>query len=431
MLVEFSVKNFRSILGKQTLSLVAGISNDHEQRNLIHIEGSPDRLLRSAAIYGPNATGKSNLLKAIQLLQWLILHTASAQEGVQMSDIVPFMLDREIALTPTDLSMVFIADDGVKYEYFVSATSKLVYKEWLVAYPNNRPQRWFERELNSTSNKYDWWFGTKFKGDKAEKKVWSEFTRSNALFFSTAIQLNNEQLKPAFNWIANQLIVVASGTPIDPLLSIGLMKSNEESKILDYLKAADIGIDGISLQEEDLSSPVVAQKLMNINLNRQSNASLSKGFMASDSQSPKSMRIFTTHNTANNSVVHFSLEDESDGTKKLFNLTGGWIRTLESGATLLVDELESSLHTYISKFLVSLFHSSKNNQNAQLIFTAHDTNLLETNLFRRDQIWFVEKNSNNATELYSLLEYKPRKDEVIERGYLKGRYGAIPFIREF
>ena len=209
------------------------------------------------------------------------------------------------------------------------------------------------------------------------------------------------------------------------------MKSNEESKILDYLKAADIGIDGISIQEEDPSSPVVSQKLMNINLNRQSNASLSKGFMASDSQSPKSMRIFTTHNTANNSVVHFSLEDESEGTKKLFNLTGGWIRTLESGATLLVDELESSLHTYISKFLVGLFHSSKNNQNAQLIFTAHDTNLLETNLFRRDQIWFVEKNSNNATELYSLLEYKPRKDEVIERGYLKGRYGAIPFVKEF
>jgi len=429
MLVEFSVTNFRSILTKQTLSMVAGTGNDHEQKNVIHVEGSQDRLLRSAAIYGPNASGKSNLLKAMQLLQRLILHTASSQEGVQLSDIVPFMLDEDAQGTPTDLNIVFIADDGVKYEYFISANSKFIYKEWLVAYPNNRPQRWFEREFNFASNKYDWWFGSKFKGDKAEKKVWSEFTRANALFFSTAIQLNNEQLKPAFNWIAHQLIVLESGAPIDPLLSIGLIKSNEESKILDYLKAADIGIDGISLQEDDHQAPVIPQTLMNSHLNRPSKNNSLNGFKTLES--PNSIRIFTTHNIRDNSSVRFSLEDESDGTKKLFNLTGGWIRSLESGATLLVDELESSLHTYISKFLVGLFHSSKNNKNAQLIFTAHDTNLLETNLFRRDQIWFVEKNANNATELYSLLEYKPRKDEVIERGYLKGRYGAIPFIREF
>ena len=429
MLVEFSVTNFRSVLTKQTLSMVAGTGNDHEQKNVIHVEGSQDRLLRSAAIYGPNASGKSNLLKAMQLLQRLILHTASSQEGVQLSDIVPFMLDEDAQGTPTDLNIVFIADDGVKYEYFISANSKFIYKEWLVAYPNNRPQRWFEREFNFASNKYDWWFGSKFKGDKAEKKVWSEFTRANALFFSTAIQLNNEQLKPAFNWIAHQLIVLESGAPIDPLLSIGLIKSNEESKILDYLKAADIGIDGISLQEDDHQAPVIPQTLMNSHLNRPSKNNSLNGFKTLES--PNSIRIFTTHNIRDNSSVRFSLEDESDGTKKLFNLTGGWIRSLESGATLLVDELESSLHTYISKFLVGLFHSSKNNKNAQLIFTAHDTNLLETNLFRRDQIWFVEKNANNATELYSLLEYKPRKDEVIERGYLKGRYGAIPFIREF
>jgi AAA15 family ATPase/GTPase len=143
------------------------------------------------------------------------------------------------------------------------------------------------------------------------------------------------------------------------------------------------------------------------------------------------MSILTDHITNNDSTVHFSLEDESEGTKKLFHLTGGWIKSLEGGATLLVDELESSLHPFISKFLVGLFHSSKNINNAQLVFTTHDTNLLDTNLLRRDQIWFVEKNSNKATELYSLLEYKPRKDEVIERGYLKGRYGAIPFVREF
>jgi hypothetical protein len=430
MLIEFSVTNYRSILGKQTLSLVAGVGNDHEQKNVIHCDGNQDRLLRSAAIYGPNAAGKSNLLKAISLLQWLIIHTASSQEGVQISGIVPFLLDKNSTHAPTELSIVFVADDGVKYEYFVSATSQLIYKEWLVAYPNNRPQRWFERELNPVSKKYDWWFGTKFKGDTAEKKVWNEFTRGNALFFSTAIQFNNAQLKPAFNWIANKLIVLASGVAIDPHLSIDLIKLNQEGKILDYLKAADIGIDGIRIQEDDQQAPN-AQGSMRNPLTFSSRTNLSGGFNPPEGLGAILKSILTDHITNNDSSVHFSLEDESEGTKKLFHLTGGWIKSLEGGATLLVDELESSLHPFISKFLVGLFHSSKNINNAQLVFTTHDTNLLDTNLLRRDQIWFVEKNPNKATELYSLLEYKPRKDEVIERGYLKGRYGAIPFVREF
>ncbi|MEJ0007772.1 MAG: ATP-binding protein [Steroidobacteraceae bacterium] len=128
--------------------------------------------------------------------------------------------------------------------------------------------------------------------------------------------------------------------------------------------------------------------------------------------------------------VPFNLNDESDGTRKLFEFAGGWVRALSTGATLFVDELDRSLHPYITRFLVQLFHSSKNTKNAQLIFTTHDTTLLASDLLRRDQIWFLEKNPEQATHLYPLLDYQPRKDEAVERGYLKGRYGAVPAIGE-
>lgn len=430
MLIEFSVTNFRSILSKQTLSMVAGSADDHEERNVISNVETKDRFLRSAVIYGPNAAGKSNLLRGILTLQQLVLTTASLQEGVPMAGITPFLLDSDSSKKSSEFNIVFIADDGVKYEYCFSATSRAVEKEWLVAYPSGRPQRWFERQFNKETEKYEWWFGAKFKGDKAEKKVWSEFTRSNSLFFSTAIQLNNEQLKPCFNWIANKLIVLTSGMSLNPFLSLNLLKENKAIKILDYMQAADIGIDGIGVKEEDYS-PNNMNHFGPLNpLMQLPDFKPNFGVPIEDwkNMKPKIIQVVTSHKDNKNEIVNFSLDDESEGTKKLFELTGGWIRSLDLGATLLVDELERSLHTHITKFLVDLFHSSRNEHNAQLIFTTHDTNLLDSNILRRDQIWFVEKNIQKSSEIYSLLEYKPRKDEAIERGYLRGKYGAIPLI---
>src|ERR1700726_4341577 len=128
------------------------------------------------------------------------------------------------------------------------------------------------------------------------------------------------------------------------------------------------------------------------------------------------------------SEVPFDLSDESDGTRKLFEFTGGWLRALTIGATLFVDELDRSLHPYITRFLVTLLSGNKNTKGAQLIFTTHDTTLLDANLLRRDQIWFVEKDAEQSTKLYPLLDYRPRKDEALERGYMKGRYGAVPMV---
>jgi hypothetical protein len=202
MLIEFSVANFRSVLSRQTLSLAANDKDDHLARNVSSAGEDVGGVLRSAVIYGPNAAGKSNLLRALQTLQLLVVNSAVATQEGQVLPVSPFLLDKTSAARPCEFGIVFVADDATRYEYFCALTSQRVEKEWLVAYPRGRSQRWFEREFQRDTQTYDWWFGPNFKGERAEKKVWQEFTRSNSLFFSTAIQLNNEQLKPAFNWIA-------------------------------------------------------------------------------------------------------------------------------------------------------------------------------------------------------------------------------------
>jgi uncharacterized protein len=426
MLLEFSAANYRSILERQVLGLAANGKDDHLQRN-VGSAGEDITAIRSAVLYGPNAAGKSNLLRALQTLQLLIVNSAVGMQEGQLLPVNPFLLDKESANQPSEFGIVFIAADSTRYEYFCALTSQRIEKEWLVAYPKGRSQRWFEREFNHEDQSYKWWFGPNFKGERTERKVWQDFTRSNSLFFSTAIQLNNEQLKPAFNWIAQKLIVVPAGSSINPFLSLELLRQPGGAKdFMDFLKAADVGIERVEVREEELQQhqqvPGVPPGMtLQINLPQ-----LSPG---STPQPPKVFKIFTWHKRNGSSEdVAFDLSDESDGTRKLFEFIGGWERALSTGATLFVDELDRSLHPYITHFLVSLFHGKRNEKNAQLIFTTHDTTLLDTNLLRRDQVWFVEKDQKQSTILYPLLDYSPRKDEALERGYMKGRYGAVPLV---
>ncbi len=429
MLVEFSVANFRSILSRQTLGLAANARDEHLGRNIASAGADLDNVLRSAVIYGPNAAGKSNLLRALQTLQQLIVISAVATQEGQVLPVAPFLLDKASAELPSEFGIVFVAADGTRYEYFCALTSQRVEKEWLVAYPKGRSQRWFEREFHRDTGTYDWWFGPNFKGEKAEKKVWQEFTRSNSLFFSTAIQLNNEQLKPAFNWIAQNLIVLTAGTNFNPFLSLELLRQEDGSKqFMEFMQAADIGIARIEVREEEYQGQPIPGPIPGSTMQFFPMAPAPGVPQAT----PKRIKIVTWHkrNETSEDVPLDLFADESEGTRKLFEFTGGWLRALSIGATLFVDELDRSLHPYITRFLVGAFHGNKNAKNAQLIFTTHDTTLLDSNLLRRDQVWFVEKRAEQSTHLYPLLDYQPRKDEALERGYMKGRYGAVPAVGE-
>ena len=428
MFIEFSVSNFRSVLARQTLSMVASQDAAHLQSNVSAGKDKDLRVLRSAVIYGPNAAGKSNLLRAVEILRQLVQNSATGFQDGQPLPVTPFLFSQAALEQPSEFEIIFIADDKVRYHYCCVASPERVIKEWLVAYPHGRAQRWFEREYNPESKSYRWWFGPNFNAERAERKVWQDFTRNNALFLSTAIQLNNAQLRPVFNWITQKLIVLVPGINLNPFLSLNLLREGDgQEKIMRFMRAADIGIDRLELLEEDLlpaPSGALAPGSMRVHFE----IGLPPGAPPA-TQIQKNLRVLAWHKRTDSAEeVPLDLSDESDGTQKLFEFTGGWLRALESGATLFVDELDRSLHPHMTRFLVGLFNSRTNEKNSQLIFTTHDTTLLDIDLIRRDQIWFVEKDDERSTRLYSLLEYSPRKDEALERGYLKGRYGAIPFI---
>ena len=416
MLIQFNATNYRSIRDTQTLTLVAGAGKEYLRENTFEsvLPGFP-RLLRSAVVYGANAAGKTNLLRALQFMQGLVLNSASFQEGVRIAH-TPFKLSKATSGKPSEFEVVF-ADDGVRYEYGFSVDAERFHNEWLIAYPHGRPQNWFERTYHVGKKKYDWHFSTKLKGSP---RVWRDATRANALFLSTAIQLNSEQLRPAFQWFQKKLVLIGmGGSQFNQMLTYQLLEQPDgKKKLLQFINAADLGIDDLSMQKEP--TPVMA---VEANLVRE--------------PSPVSpvatlIRVTSFHKAIDTGEqIPLDLGDESAGTRMLFQSAGAWLNVLKNGEVLLYDELDTSLHPLMTRFLIRLFHGkSTNANNAQLVFTTHDTSLLDSDLFRRDQVWFVEKDEKSASRVYPLSDFSPRKDEALENGYLRGRYGALPFIGE-
>ena len=419
MLIEFNVTNFRSIRETLTLNMAASkYYRGLEETNCVdsNIGGLP-KLLRSAVIYGPNAGGKSNLFKAMHFMQTFVLSSHALQEGKKIN-VVPFAFDADTRELPCEFEIFFV-QDHVRYQYGFAANTFRVIREWLFAYPEGKAQRWFERTYDKDKDKEDWYFGSKFTG---RRQVWQEATRKNALFLSTAIQLNNEQLKPVFTWFQQKLAVMVPGRKINLQFTLEQCASEEgKSRIMEFMNSADMSISGIdvelkkvSISPETLPSDIPSEV---------------KEKMVRDLQEKGIPLIRFQHRGNDDKPVFFSITEESDGTQKLFAFAGPWLDVLSKGRILFIDELDTSLHPLLVRFLIENFHSDVTNRNdAQLVFTTHDTSILDTELFRRDQVWFVEKDRENATKLYPLSDFSPRKGEALEKWYLKGRYGALPFI---
>ena len=414
MLIEFSVTNYRSFLPPQTLTLTANTATElQEENSFISPMPSLPRLLRSAVVYGPNAAGKSNLIQAIFFMRRFVLSSAKESQEGEKIGVTPFLFNRQGRQNPSEFEVLFI-QDSIRYQYGFAVSSERVTGEWLFAYPEGRAQKWFERNYDPETQKDIWYFGPKFTG---LRKVWQKATRSNALFLSTAIQLNNEQLKPVFNWFERKLHVIAPGTSISPGFSTGECEKEKE-KILKFMNAADLSITDISLEKKEFSmDDLPANMPQSI-----------KEEIARDLKGKKLTRLFFMHLSSDSGEeVPLEITEESAGTRKLFALAGPWLDVLDNGLVLFVDELDTSLHPLLVRFLLNLFHDPETNRhNAQLVFTTHDTTVLDQTFMRRDQVWFVEKDAENATRLYPLSDYRPRKGEALQKGYLYGRYGALP-----
>jgi AAA15 family ATPase/GTPase len=428
MLIEFSVGNFRSFGKTQKFSLVASNYEKNLPENRIKylikhsLPGmSGLNYLSSAALYGANASGKSNLLLAFNVLCNFVVKSFRAEPD-SPTCAAPFKLNNAYQSQPTTFEITFVAD-GIRYQYHLALTIKQVFEESLTAYPKGRPQEWYRRKWNDNTNQYDW----SFPNNSIRKILLqiAERTRPNVAFLSKSVDDEQRQFKPIYNWFSKTArILNVADSLLDPIYTIEKMGKSQDQheQIVSLLRNADFDIVKGQIQEHDLTNDEM-KKRFPLPIFETIQEQIKSG-----KQTPfKSVSFF--HRGEKNTAIEMDFDnEESAGTKRYFSLLAPWLDVLDNGNVLFVDELETCLHPLLLVELIKLFQSEYNSKGAQLIFTTHNPLLLDETLLRRDQIWFTEKDPNGETSLYSLTDFSPRKGEALVKGYLTGRYGGIPFI---
>ncbi|MBO6240202.1 MAG: ATP-binding protein [Butyrivibrio sp.] len=370
------------------------------------------------AIYGANASGKTSLYKAMTVALIFIKNSNMIQVNQPIFGIVPFKFDNETLLGPSEFEFVFVAEDGNRYVYGFSADNMKVHEEYLYKYSSQRPTLIFDRKEES----YE------FKSQKGVLEPLIRFNTPNKLFLATATNWNTESTMIPYKWLAENMATFTDAQNIADI-SLEHYKGTDRDSYVAFterlLQVADINISKIKINvRKTKMNPAFAMQAPQMIVNGQS-------VMA---QEVEQMIVRTEHiigeeGNATNYILDMS--EESLGTNQLFILGPFLKDAFEKGMTLFIDEIDKSLHTFIVRHLINMFRDKEiNKAGAQLIFTTHDTSLLSLATFRRDQVYFTEKsNKTGISDLYSLDELPVRKTDNIEKGYLLGRYGAIPYIR--
>lgn len=424
MLIKFSVGNYRSFKEVAALSMVAAnITAKNKELDTENVfKAGNVSLLKSAAIYGANASGKSNLLQAFAFMKMFVSRSTSTTSEDTI-DVSPFLLNTETESSPSFFEVVFVVDD-VHYRYGFEVDRNRVHAEWLYR-TVKREAELFWRE----DDQIDIRAGFK-EGIGLETR-----TRANALFLSVADQWNGTIAKQIIKWFKE--VGIISGLEDRGYLGFTVDQVIENTsithKIKEFIKRIDVGISGVDAERHKTEQPSFLSILQQAeDIPEEVKSRLSSGDWFT-------FTVRTAHNQFNElnekiGQVKFDLDEhESEGTQKAFALSGPILHTLQEGRVLLVDELDARMHPRMTRYIIELFNSTyTNSHNAQLVFATHDTNLLDNQLFRRDQIWFTEKDKYGATDLYSLVEYKMpkavRNDASFESDYIAGKYGAIPYI---
>lgn len=419
MLLEFEVENFRSFAEPATLSLIASSDRSHEDR-LIGMEGSRDRAVRSASVYGANASGKSNLIMALGMVQTMVLRSHLAQLGEPLP-FFPFKFARPGEMSSTRYRLVFLAD-GVEYEYSLRHNAEMVLEESLYHYPRNRRAIIFERapghELRAPQ-------------DDGSLREIAGRTIPNALLLSKAVQDNLAIVIPAFKWFQERLMVILNiNSMVVEERALARMQQDGQFRafLLKALNMADLGIVDVHgkvvpMDQEELGRmpPEIHEQM--------------RGMVNGKIEQWRRLEIKTVHRVNDPEAGEVQVEmdfhgEESLGTQKVFAIMALILEAMETGRVLVMDEMDLRLHPLIAKFLVEMMNDpEQNRRNAQFLFTTHDTDLITLDLFRRDQIWFVEKDAGGRSRLYSLSDFRVRKDLRIQKAYEIGRFGAIPFVK--
>lgn len=429
MLIEFSITNFRSIKETQSLSMITADSLDELPNNICMIkfpamkQKKQERaLLKSAAIYGPNASGKSNLIDALEYMQSFIIHAARQQRGDEMNWVAPFKLNSKTLKQPSIFKIVFelqnLNKKRLKYEYGFSITKERVLEEWLYEYRSSHITRLFVRKYQPKKKNYTWHFGGGLKvGDFHQR------TLENVLFLSKAAQENHEYLSPIFDWFRQTLMILPSSRNNAHICRNYLKTDFDRKKIrlLHFLQDADMGIADLQMVQQKID---IDDKKFPADMPPEQKAYI-KEQLGTKLQSIHVMK------DTNQKVVFDFLKDESDGTIAMLALATILIEAADCEHILIIDEIDKSLHPLLINALLKAFH--KFTHNSQLIFTIHNIQQMDEEMFRKDQIWLIEKiPQTEASSLFRLSDLKGiRKEHAFDRRYLLGAYGALPILGDF
>lgn len=429
MLLEFSISNYRSIGDKQSLNLEPAPKQKEYIDNITSV--SSFSALNAAAIYGANASGKSNFLRAMGLMDFMI-HTSSRNASTARLPYDPFLLREGFANMPTVFEVVFVHNDK-RYRYGFSYNKLFIMEEWLYRKVSGREVPLFLREGDTIDVR------TSFSNKKTLVDTAIEATRDNALFLSQSDAFNIEEAKNVLAWFDSFIIINGLSTEAHESQTVELWKDPAKRDVINkYLSEVSIDVEGVNILTLDVNDLPMSKE------NNERLASTLKGMEAYNIQS-----IHQTYDVDGNPtgrMVSWDFDEhESEGSKKTLQMTGPIIWALANGGVLIIDEIEAKLHPILTLNVIDMFLDSKSNpKKSQLIFATHDTNLLSFARLRRDQIYFCEKNKWKSTEIFSLsdfiyfgerdgkvIEEKERKDSDKERRYMEGRYGAIPVLGKF
>jgi energy-coupling factor transporter ATP-binding protein EcfA2 len=417
MLIEFSISNFRSFREKQTFSMVAAPrlkKGDNVFKPVVKGEKLPD-LLKVAAIYGPNASGKSNLIKALGIVSDIASRQPSAQ--AMSLPVSPFRFDPQLADKPSRIELHFVYA-GQRYEFNLALTQQRIIEERLLAFPKGKETLLYERRHLSFGDEYT--FGLQLEGGEDLHELWKKTTGPQVLFLVQAVANSSEELKQLrepLTWLQTGFMIVSGSMNIwaDSSQKLAEDIPSFAKEISSFLQDVDVPVTNIRFDQ----------------MEHNSTSSLLGGLLRSVDSKPKSKTILT-HKTVLGEA-EFDFQEESEGTKNLIGFWLPWsIRGQSSfskqNRTLVVDELDSSLHPEIVVSLVA--KHLKSDSPAQLIFTTHDTHLMDAKLLRRDQFWLTERDANGATQLRSIHDFEGRESEDMEKRYFEGRYRGLPFVRK-
>lgn len=423
MIIEFSVENYRSIKELQTLNMsAANIVSKYKEidkRNVLSVSEKLS-LLKSRALYGANASGKSNIIKA--LVAFIsVVHSSVKDEKILDERIEPFRLSTETESKPTYFQLEFIVNK-IQYRYGFEVTHEKVVSEWLFGSPGKKEVPFFTREgRNIEVNENQFKEGAKLI--KLYKNDGNDIARENSLFLTAVKALNGVISKTIIDYISN--IIVISGLADRFMHAVAgdfLIAEKTKLKIVDLLKIADTGIDSIGiieLSKENLPNDAPSEVVQEFEKGKKRTIVITEH------------KKFNAKHKSVNPVIFSMVKNESEGSRKMFELSPFILQAIEEKRTLVIDEFDARFHPLLTRRLVELFNSDVN-KGTQFIFATHDTNLLNANLLRRDQVSFVEKDKYGASHLYNLVSFKGvRNDSSFEKDYISGKYGAIPFIGDF